>query len=146
MVPDVDCGDPRSCSKSRRPSARLSAGGTALPGSDNQPSNSAASPDLLSTRRERERVRREKLEPLLPAIAGALDVREVFPAMATVIQEVLPHETLILALLDRDGENVTVHASINVQGELTRYPVADNSDAVRADWRYFLAYDLDALD
>jgi transcriptional regulator with GAF, ATPase, and Fis domain len=97
--------------------------------------------------RERERARRERLEPLLPTIAGALDIREVFPTMSTVIQDVLPHETLILALLDPDGTSVTIHASVNIESaQLTRYRITDQVERVRDEWRYFLAYDLEALD
>jgi transcriptional regulator with GAF, ATPase, and Fis domain len=95
--------------------------------------------------REHQRSRREKLEPLLATIAGALDVRQVFPAMSAVIQEVLPHETAILALLAADGESVNVHASFNVDaGELGRYRLTDHHEAIRPDWHHFLAYDLDA--
>ncbi len=115
-------------------------------GPDNTPSNPTASPSH-ETSRQRDRVRREKLEPLLPVIAGALDVREVFPAMSAVIQDVLPHETLILALLDPDRESVTIHASSNVDAvQLTRYRITSDLESVRADWRYFLAYDLEAVD
>jgi two-component system response regulator AtoC len=109
--------------------------------------NPMASPDLAVQWRERERARREKLEPLLPTIASALDVREVFPTMSAVIQDVLPHETLILALVDPDGKNVTIHASVNVDAaRLTRYRVSEQSEDVRAGWRFFLAYDLEAVD
>jgi transcriptional regulator with GAF, ATPase, and Fis domain len=57
------------------------------------------------------RRRYEKLEGLLPAIAGALDVRQVLPRMSEVIQEVIPHDEFALSLLTEDGGGVRIYAS-----------------------------------
>ena len=89
------------------------------------------------------RRRRDKLEALLPAIAGALDVRVVFPRMSAVIQDVIPHETLALALLTPDRLGVRIHASINFEvSDLAEYRFTSEHEAISSNWQYFLAHDL----
>jgi Nif-specific regulatory protein len=64
--------------------------------------------------RELELLRRrryEKLDALLPAVAGALDVREVLPRMSAVIQQVIPHDALSLSLFEEEGAAVKIYAS-----------------------------------
>lgn len=71
---------------------------------------------------ERRRQRRDKLQDLLPTIADALDVRTVFPRMSDVIQDVIPHVTVSLALLTPDGLGVKLHVASNYDvGELPAY-------------------------
>lgn len=128
-------------------SARIAPGAPRVhePDSSTPPAQIALD-SALAERRDRERRRRERLEPLLPAIAGALDVRQVFPGMSAVIQEVLPHDALSIALLTAERDGVTIHASINFEvSELARYRFSDENETIRPDWRYFLAYDLDPL-
>jgi transcriptional regulator with GAF, ATPase, and Fis domain len=63
-------------------------------------------------RAEHERRRRgEALEALLPALAGALDVREVFTQVSVVAQRVLPHAFLGLGLLDEERKGIRVYAT-----------------------------------
>jgi transcriptional regulator with GAF, ATPase, and Fis domain len=89
---------------------------------------------------EDRRHRHDKLEALLPAIAGALDVRVVFPRMSAVIQDVIPHDTLALLTPDRLG--VRIHAAINFEvSELEEYRFTSDSEAISSR-PYFLAYDL----
>src|SRR5262245_29126456 len=102
---------------------------------------------MTAESREHQRSRREKLEPLLATIAGALDVRQVFSDMSAVIQQVLPHETAILALVGPEQDSVSIHASFNVDtADLGRYRLTVAHESVTAEWTHFLAYDLEAVD
>ncbi len=67
---------------------------------------------LLAIERERRR-RGDQLEPLLSTIANALDIREIFPQLSDVIQPVIPHATVSLALLTPDGRGVKVRVASN---------------------------------
>ncbi len=52
---------------------------------------------------ERRRIRRHReLDFLAPALARALDVREVFDQVSAIAREVLPHERMTLGLLSED--------------------------------------------
>ena len=52
---------------------------------------------------ERRRIRRHRdLEALGPALASALDVREVFDQVSTIARRVLPHDKMTLGLLSED--------------------------------------------
>jgi len=52
---------------------------------------------------ERRRIRRHReLDSLAPALARALDVREVFDQVSAIAREVLPHERMTLGLLSED--------------------------------------------
>ena len=97
---------------------------------------------------ERERARRvEQLEPLLSTIADALDVREIFPKLSDVIQPVIPHATVSLALLTPDGQGVKVRVASNYDvGELPIYRFTDAQEAISAGWRSFIGYDCTVLD
>ncbi len=64
---------------------------------------------LAAAERERRR-RAEALEALLPALAEALDVREVFQKVAAVARQVIPHELLELGLLNGDASGASVYA------------------------------------
>jgi transcriptional regulator with GAF, ATPase, and Fis domain len=112
--------------------------------------------ELLTVAAERERAwfaeqvrleRREKLEELLPTIAESLDVRRVFMALSSVIREVIPHDVLAFALLTPDRRGVRVQAATD-QGalELPEYRFSNDDEALDANWRYLLAYDLVPLD
>jgi transcriptional regulator with GAF, ATPase, and Fis domain len=54
--------------------------------------------------------RLDALAELLPLLAGALDIREVFPHLSRVTQRVLPHDAIALGLLTADGEALEMHA------------------------------------
>ena len=64
---------------------------------------------LVAAGRERRR-RNEILRSLLPTLAQALDVREVFRQIAAVAREVIPHELLELGVLSDDRERGQVYA------------------------------------
>jgi transcriptional regulator with GAF, ATPase, and Fis domain len=98
-------------------------------------------------RLEQERRRRhDKLESLLPAIADALDVRVVFPGMSALIQDVIPHATMALALVTPDGEGVRIHVASNYDvSDLPEYRFTDDVERIRSGWRAFLGYDCEVL-
>jgi transcriptional regulator with GAF, ATPase, and Fis domain len=65
---------------------------------------------LVDVERERRR-RAETLRPLLPMLAQALDVREIFRQVAAVAREVIPHDLLELGVLSDDRERGQVFAA-----------------------------------
>ncbi|MFB3907277.1 MAG: sigma 54-interacting transcriptional regulator [Candidatus Eisenbacteria bacterium] len=91
--------------------------------------------------------RRAKLEALLPAIAGSLDVRKVFLALSEVVQEVVPHDVMAFALLTEDRGGVRIQAATH-QGvlELPEYRFSNPEEALDANWKFLLAYDLTPVD
>jgi transcriptional regulator with GAF, ATPase, and Fis domain len=96
--------------------------------------------------RERQR-RRERLEDLLPALAGALDVRKVFLELSAVVQEIVPHDVLAFALLTADRGGVRVQAATATGlRELPEYRFSNAEEALDANWSHLLAYDLEPLD
>jgi two-component system response regulator HydG len=100
---------------------------------------------LLDAERERRR-RLELLEPLLGTIADALDIREIFPKLSDVIQPVVPHVTVSLALLTPDGQGVKIRVASNWDvGELPVYRFTSDREAVSAGWQSFIAYDCEVL-
>src|SRR5262245_35952641 len=102
--------------------------------------------DRLRAIEEDRRRRRDQLEPLLPAIAGALDVRSVLPGMSQVIRDVIPHDVLSLGLLTPDGLGATIHASVNFTvSPREEYRFTSEHETIRSDWKYFLVYDLEVL-
>jgi Nif-specific regulatory protein len=62
-------------------------------------------------RKERERRRRsEALEALLPALAKALDVREVFDQLSRAATAILSHDRMLLTFFDEETQGVRIHA------------------------------------
>ena len=112
--------------------------------------------DLLALAAERERLwtieqerrrKRDKLEALLPTIGDALDVRVVFSRLSAVIQEVIPHVTVALALLTPDRLGVRVHVASNYDvGDLPTYRFTTQGEAISANWRSFVAYDCTVIE
>jgi two-component system, NtrC family, response regulator AtoC len=64
---------------------------------------------LLAIEKERSR-RAMALEGLLPTLARALDVRQVFKQVSGITQGVITHDMLVLSLLRPDGTSVGTHA------------------------------------
>jgi GAF domain-containing protein len=76
---------------------------------------------------ERERSRRATaLEGLLPTLAQALDIRQVFKQVSEITQDVIPHDLLVLSLLQPDGASVGTHALLP-GGELEELPTPNAS-------------------
>ena len=48
---------------------------------------------------------------LLPALAHALDVRDVFQHLSAVASQIVPHDEANLALLTEDGSQYRLYAS-----------------------------------
>ncbi|HKQ61937.1 MAG TPA: sigma 54-interacting transcriptional regulator [Candidatus Polarisedimenticolaceae bacterium] len=98
--------------------------------------------DRLWTREQRLQQRRQKLEALLPMIAGALDVRKVFLGMSRIIQEVVPHDTLSFSLLTPDRSGVVVQAATAHEfRDMGVYRFSDVREAVDSNWSHFLIHD-----
>jgi transcriptional regulator with GAF, ATPase, and Fis domain len=91
--------------------------------------------------------RYERLEALLPMIADALDVRAVFPRMSAVIQDVIPHVSMSLALLTPDGGGVRIHVATNFAvDDLPEYRFSAENETISKEWRSFIAYDCTVLE
>jgi transcriptional regulator with GAF, ATPase, and Fis domain len=54
--------------------------------------------------------RLDALAELLPVLAGALDVRDVFHHISRITREVLPHDALALALVSDDRQSLHIYA------------------------------------
>jgi len=93
---------------------------------------------------EQDRHRRHlRLAALLPAIAGALDVRQSFLELAAAVKEVVPHDILAFALVSPDGTSARVQAATDAGLlELPEYRYSNQDEALRANWDFLLAYDL----
>ncbi|MBL8113822.1 MAG: sigma-54-dependent Fis family transcriptional regulator [Acidobacteria bacterium] len=62
-------------------------------------------------RRERERRRRrELLDALLPAVAKALDVREVMKQISDIAQQIVVHDHVMIGLLNEDWSKLRLYA------------------------------------
>ena len=91
--------------------------------------------------------RRDALEGLLPAIADALDVRQVFPRLLSLVQNVIPHVTVSIALLTPDRGGVKIHVASNYSvSELPEYRFSTEEEVIGSNWRSFVAYDATVLD
>jgi transcriptional regulator with GAF, ATPase, and Fis domain len=95
----------------------------------------AALADLLSAALEHERlwaIERERnrravaLEALLPTLAQALDIRQVFKQVSEITQGVIAHDMLVLSLLRPDGTSVGTHALLP-GGKLEDLPPPDET-------------------
>ncbi len=96
---------------------------------------------------EQDRHRRHlRLGALLPAIAGALDVRVSFLELAAAVKEVVPHDILTFALVSPDGTSARVQAATDAGLlELPEYRYSNQDEALRANWDFLLAYDLERI-
>src|SRR5262245_21065632 len=101
---------------------------------------------LWTTQQVRHR-RRVALEGMLAKIAESLDVRKVFVELSGVIREVIPHDVLAFALLlpDRSGVRVQAATHMGVM-DLPEYQFSTPEEALDANWRFLLAYDLEPVD
>jgi transcriptional regulator with GAF, ATPase, and Fis domain len=93
---------------------------------------------------EREHGRRAlALEALLPTLARALDIREVFQQVSEITQGVISHDLLVLSLLRPDGTSVGTRALLP-GGELEDLP-PPNTDLV-ALYQGRIVRDIEVLD
>jgi transcriptional regulator with GAF, ATPase, and Fis domain len=101
----------------------------------------AALAELRRTDAERRR-RNDVLEALLPALAGVLDIRDVFREVSRIAQQVLPHDLLGLAHFFGDPLHMRIYAA-SEPGVVTReFPVPD---PIRQtfEWQFFIARDFE---
>jgi formate hydrogenlyase transcriptional activator len=91
----------------------------------------------------RRQMRRARLDALLPTIAEALDVRQVFLGMSQVIQDIVPHDVMAFALLTPDRGGVQIQAA-TLAGlrEMPEYRFTNEEEALDSNWRFLLAHDL----
>ena len=92
----------------------------------------------------RRQERREKLEALLPALAEALDIRQVFLGLSAVIQQVVSQDVLAFSLLTADRGGVRLQLATH-EGlrEMPEYRFSNATEALDTNWNYLLAYDLE---
>src|SRR5207244_1885878 len=89
--------------------------------------------------------RLDVLEHLLPALADALDVREIFSRLAAIVGDVLPHDTLELLMPTRDRQRARFHARAGSNTPVLPDLVELPPNMVLTDaWRYFIIDDLQA--
>jgi transcriptional regulator with GAF, ATPase, and Fis domain len=102
----------------------------------------AVAHDRLWTLEQARRIKRDKLEALLPTIASALDVRTVLSQLSDPIQGVIPHVTFSLALLTPDRLGVKVHVASNYDvGDLPEYRFTAENETISTRWRSLVAHD-----
>jgi transcriptional regulator with GAF, ATPase, and Fis domain len=109
------------------------------------PRDTAELERLLALERRR-RQRNEQLEQLLPRLAEALDVREVFLAMAPLVREIVPHDVLAFSLISPDRGGVKVQAA-TVDGlhEMPEYRFSNAIEALDSNWKFLVAQDLEPV-
>ena len=85
------------------------------------------------------------LDALLPALAGVLDIRQVFDRVSDIAQQVLPHDGAVIGQLIDDGRRVRMYASrgLGEAGNTTEVPVMDRR-LVTDSWESRVVDDLEA--
>ncbi len=89
--------------------------------------------------------RLDALAELLPILAQALDVRDIFPHILRVTRKVLPHDTVGVALIAEDGRSIRIHALSSDVGFLPpeEFPITDESRSLLTQpWDYLLVDDI----
>jgi transcriptional regulator with GAF, ATPase, and Fis domain len=71
------------------------------------------------SRLERALQRLQALDELVPALAGVLDIRDVFERVSTIAKKVIPHDMMSLLLPGEDRKSLIVYA---VAGNTIRFP------------------------
>ena len=87
----------------------------------------------------------EALDGLLPALAGVLDIREVFDRVSDIAHQVLPHDGVVIGQLIGDDRRVRMYASrgLGEAGYTTEVPVMDTK-LVTDPWEFRVVEDLEA--
>ena len=89
---------------------------------------------LASDERERRR-KYEGLQALSPALAKALDVRDVFDRISEIVRPVVPHDRMALGLLTEDRTAVRVYAVSGTGFPEIKEPIRlTPADRAREDW------------
>jgi transcriptional regulator with GAF, ATPase, and Fis domain len=87
-----------------------------------------------------------KLERLLPRLASALDVRQVFLDCAPLVREIVPHDVLAFSLLSADRGGVQVQMSTEAGlHEMPEYRFTGDVERLDSNWNYLIAHDLEVI-
>jgi transcriptional regulator with GAF, ATPase, and Fis domain len=91
------------------------------------------------------RLRRlEVLDSMLPALADALDVREIFSGLAAILGQVLPHDALHILMPTADRQRGTFYARAGDKSALPEIVDLPPNMVLTDAWRYFIIDDLQA--
>lgn len=99
--------------------------------------------ERLSRAERRRRSRHEILEALVPTLARALDVRDVFDQVSAIADKVLPHDRMSLGLLSDDRKSVRIYAMSGapVPDLPESFPLAEE-DQMKRDWDFQIVADV----
>jgi transcriptional regulator with GAF, ATPase, and Fis domain len=100
----------------------------------------AGEPDAT---RQHRLARFDRMSGILPTLAAALDVRDVFGTLSSLTRDILPHDSAIIATFEDGGRRVRLHALSAPPGwtvpELMDSPYPD---ALHFGWEFALHHDL----
>ena len=96
------------------------------------------------SRLERALQRLQALDELVPALAGVLDIRDVFERVSAIAKKVIPHDMMSLLLPTEDGEHLIVYAVAgNTIQFPRRVPLPDHYKAIVATrWDHIIHVDM----
>jgi transcriptional regulator with GAF, ATPase, and Fis domain len=103
----------------------------------------ASAPESLDDSLRRLR-RLEVLDSLLPALADALDVRDIFSRLASIVSQVLPHDALNILIPTADRQRGTFYARAGDETLLPEIIDLPPNLVLTDAWRYFIIDDLQA--
>jgi len=108
--------------------------------------SSAAERDRLATLDAHRHERRRKLEGLLPKLAEALDVRQVFLGLAPLVRQIVPNDVLAFSLIspDRGGAQVQA-ATVDGLHEMPEYRFTTEIERLDSNWDFLVAHDLEPV-
>jgi transcriptional regulator with GAF, ATPase, and Fis domain len=87
-----------------------------------------------------------RLDQLLPLLASALDVRQVFLECAPLVREIVPHDVLAFSLLSADRGGVRVQMSTEAGlHEMPEYRFTQDVERLDSNWNFLLAHDLEPV-
>ncbi|MCM2268828.1 MAG: sigma 54-interacting transcriptional regulator [Thermoanaerobaculia bacterium] len=106
----------------------------------------AAERARLAAHDSRRQARRTRLERLLPELARALDVRQVFLGFAPLVREIVPNDVLAFSQISADRGGVQVQAA-TVDGlhEMPEYRFTTEIERLDSNWDYLVAHDLEPV-
>jgi transcriptional regulator with GAF, ATPase, and Fis domain len=94
----------------------------------------------------RELARLVALDELLPALAGVLEIREVFGRVSAIARKVIPHDLISLPMLTADKKSLVIHA---LSDDTTQFPETvpipdQHRHLVSSPWDYIISGDIQA--
>jgi transcriptional regulator with GAF, ATPase, and Fis domain len=85
------------------------------------------------------------LEQLSTTLAGALEVRDVFARLATIVERVLPHDAFLFIVLSDDRRRARLYARVGFEHPGLPDEIDTPAHMHLADWRYVIVDDLRAM-